>query len=185
MRAAPFATLAVCGSLILGATGCGGGGSSSEDVDPSLLAPSKAGYISQADGLCAFYQDRTERQARDAFGLGSDDFRVLKSGGVVFRPGKRPEDSAITSFVSSTVVPNLSDELGELRALRPPSGDEAALESIYGEAEGAANQLAADPAAALDPARMRSLFRPPLKAARGFGFRVCGEPPPTVPGGAG
>jgi hypothetical protein len=177
-----IASAAACGSLILGAAGCGGGGSS-EDVDPALLAPSKAGYISQADGLCGFYQDRTKSQAQDAFGLGSGDFKVLKSGDVVFRPGKRPADEAITSFVSSTVVPDLHNELGELRAIRPPNGDEAMLTAVYDDAQRAADALGSDPSAALDPARMKALFGPPLQSARAYGFRICGARPPTVPAG--
>jgi hypothetical protein len=178
MRAAAVAALA----LAAGAAGCGGD-SSSEDVDPALLAPSKAGYISQADGLCGFYQDRTKSQAQDAFGLGAGDFKVLESGDVRFRPGKRPSNEEITGFVTSAVVPDLHDELGELRAIRPPTGDEGLLTSVYDDAQRAADSLGDDPAAALDPARMKALFGPPLKSARAYGFRICGARPPTVPAG--
>jgi hypothetical protein len=166
----------------VGAAGCGGG-SSSEDVDPALLAPSKAGYISQADGLCGFYQDRTKSEAQEAFGLGAGDFKVLKSGDVRFRPGKRPADDDIVGFVQSAVVPDLQDELGELRAIRPPNEDEGLLTSVYDDAQRAADSLGSDPSAALDPARMRALFGPPLESARAYGFRICGARPPTVPAG--
>jgi hypothetical protein len=167
-------------ALAAGAAGCGDGG---EEGSADLLVPSKAGYISQADGLCGFWQDRTERQGREAFELGSGDFKVLESGEVEFRPGKRPADPEITSFVAGTVVPNLRDQLEELRALTPPEDHAAPIALLYDQAQVGADGLAADPAAALDPARMKDLFGPPLESARAYGFRICGAPPPTVPAG--
>lgn len=170
--------IASCGTGIV--TGCGGD-SGGQEVDTALLAPSRSGYISQADGLCGFYQDRTERQGREALGLGAGDFRLLDSGDVVFKPGRRPPDSAIARFVAEVAVPNLDDQLAELRAIQPPSGDEARLGAIYESTGQAAQKLAAEPAQALDPARMSALFDPPLKLARAYGFRLCGAPPPSVP----
>lgn len=172
--------LAACGSLLVGAAGCGGEGGD-ETVDPALLAPSRAGYISRADGLCGFYQERTESQGRAQLGLAPADFRILDSGEVVFKPGRRPPDTAIAAFVTGVAVPNLTDELGELRAIQVPAGDEAELSANYAATERANRILAADPAQALDPARMKSIFDPALKRARGYGFRICGATPPSVP----
>ncbi len=167
----------------MGAAGCGGGDAGSEEVDTALLAPSKPGYISRADGLCGFYQDRTERQGREQLGLAAGDFRILDSGEVVFKPGRRPPDAAITGFVSGVAVPNLTDELGELRAIQPPAGEEPALTAVYDATEAASAKLAAEPPLALDPAAMKTTFAPALKLARSYGFRVCGAQPPSVPSG--
>jgi hypothetical protein len=164
------------------ATGCGGADHGVE-VDPALLAPSRAGYISRADGLCGFYQDRTERQGREALGLSARDFRLLDSGRIVFRPGRRPSDAAIAAFVADVAVPNLSAQLAELRALQPPRGEQSRLTEIYDTLEAATAKLAADPRRALQPAAMAALFAPPLKLARGYGFRICGARPPSVPAG--
>jgi hypothetical protein len=182
LRARLIATVAL--ALATGpVTGCGGGGN--VELGTEVLAPSRASYISQADGFCGFYQDRIERNGHERLGLRGGDFRVLPSGDVVFRPGRRPPDAQILGFVSEVAVPELQAQLGELRALTQPAGDEAQLTAIYDGAEQATAQLAADPRLALDPAKMTALFNPPRRAARRYGFQICGARPPTVPSASG
>ena len=162
------------------AAGCGD--DNHTDIGTVSLAPSRGGYVSNADAVCALYQDRIERNGRRRLGLQGSDFRVADSGQVVFKPGRRPSDSEIVGFVSDVAVPELEAQLSELRTLTRPAGDEQKLDSIYDAAARATGILAVDPTLALDPARMRSLFTPPLRNARGYGFRICGARPPTVPG---
>jgi hypothetical protein len=177
---AALATVAVTAAV----AGCGGSDNHT-DLGTVSLAPSRADYISQADGVCGLYQDRIERNGRDQLGLRGGDFRVLESGRVVFKPGRRPPDAAILGFISGVAVPELQAQLGELRALEPPTGDEAQVAAIYDAVDRATGALAADPRLALDEARMRALFTPPLRSARRYGFRVCGARPPTVPATTG
>ena len=162
------------------AAGCGD--DNHTDIGTVSLAPSRGGYVSNADAVCALYQDRIERNGRRRLGLHGTDFRVADSGQVVFKPGRRPSDSEIVGFVSDVAVPELEAQLSELRTLTRPDGDEGKLDSIYDAAARATGILAVDPTLALDPARMRSLFTPPLRNARAYGFRICGARPPTVPG---
>ena len=162
------------------AAGCGD--DSHTDLGTVSLAPSRAGYISNADAVCALYQDRIERNGRQSLGLHGSDFRVADSGEVVFKPGRRPSDAEIVGFVSDVAVPELEAQLSELRTLTRPKGDEQRLNAIYDAAARATGILAVDPTLALDPARMQALFTPPLRNARAYGFRICGARPPTVPG---
>jgi hypothetical protein len=166
------------------AAGCGGS-DNHVDLGTQSLAPSRTDYISRADGVCGLYQDRIERNGRERLGLRGDDFRVLGSGRVVFKPGRRPPDAEIVGFISEVAVPELQAQLDELRALEPPTGDEAQVAAIYDAAGRATTALAADPRVALDEARMRALFTAPLRTARRYGFRVCGARPPTVPAASG
>jgi hypothetical protein len=177
---AALATIAVAAVV----AGCGGN-DNHVDIGTVSLAPSRTDYISRADGVCGLYQDRIERNGRAQLGLRGSDFRVLASGRVVFKPGRRPPDAAILGFISGIAVPELQAQLGELRALEPPTADAAQVTAIYDEAGRATAALAADPRLALDEARMRALFTPPLRSARRYGFRVCGARPPTVPSTTG
>jgi hypothetical protein len=178
--------IAVAGLALSGALLAGCGGSDNHvDLGTVSLAPSRTDYISRADGVCGLYQDRIERNGRERLGLRGGDFRVLDSGRIVFKPGRRPPDAEILGFISEIAVPELQAQLGELRALEPPAGDEAQVAAIYDSAGRATAALAADPRLALDEARMRALFTAPLRSARGYGFRVCGARPPTVPAASG
>jgi hypothetical protein len=167
-------------AVLAGAAGAGCGGDDAT-VTTGPLVPSKPDYISQADGLCAFYQDRIERTGRDQLGLRANDFRVLPSGRVVFRPGRRPSDARIEAFVDQVAVPNLRQQLDELRALTPPTGEEARVATTFDAAGRAIESLAADPAVATDSGRTARLFDPALRSARAYGFKVCGYPPSAVP----
>jgi hypothetical protein len=164
--------------------GCGEGSGGSATVSPEDLIPNKKGYVSQADGLCAFYQDRIERLGEDRLGLDANDFKVLRSGRVLFKPGRRPSDAELQGFVTEIAAPNLQEQLGELRALTPPRGDDQRVAAVFDAAEAAVDGLAADPRIATDSGGTARLFAPALRAARGYGFRVCGYPPSAVPGEA-
>jgi hypothetical protein len=138
------------------------------------LVPSKPDYISQADGLCAFYESRVEELGRKRFGLNAKDFKVLPSGQIVFRSGHRPSDAAIEDFVLHTAVPELREELDEVRAITPPAGDEAEVGAIYDSAARAVDGPEADPATLSDDDAVRRLFADARRAGHSYGLRECG-----------
>jgi hypothetical protein len=138
------------------------------------LVPSKRDYISQADALCAFYESRVEELGRKRFGLNAKDFKVLPSGQIVFRAGHRPSDAAIEDFVLGTAIPNLREELDEVRAITPPTGDEGEVAAIHDAAARAVDGLEAEPAAFADDAAVRRLFADARRAGRRYGLRECG-----------
>jgi hypothetical protein len=171
--------LAVLPALILApvAAGCGdddAGGDGDRVSTSGPLVPSKHDYISQADGLCAFYETRVEELGRERFGLNAKDFKVLPSGQIVFRAGHRPSDAAIEDFVLEVAVPTLREELDEVRAITPPTGDEAQVAAIYDAAARAVDGLETDPAAFADDAAVRRLFADARRIGRRYGLRECG-----------
>jgi hypothetical protein len=157
------------------AAGCGGDdGSGAVTVATTELVPSKSDYVSQADGLCAFYESRVEELGRKRFGLNAKDFEVLESGQIVFKPGRRPPDAQIEDFVLNTAVPNFGEELDELRALTPPRGDERRVAAIYDAVERAVNQLAANPQSFVDDVAVSRLFSEARQVGRAYGMKECG-----------
>jgi hypothetical protein len=158
------------------ALGCGeeedGGGDGA--VPPQALIPSKPDYVSQADGLCAFYESRVEELGRKRFGLNAKDFEVLESGRIVFKPGRRPPDAEVEEFVANTAVPNFREELEEVRALTPPRGDQRRVDAIYDAVEGAVDRLEADPQSFVDDAAVSRLFAEARRIGRAYGLRECG-----------
>jgi hypothetical protein len=170
--------LAVLPALMLApaAAGCGDddGGNGDRVTTSGPLVPSKRDYTSQADGLCAFYESRVEELGRERFGLNAKDFKVLPSGQIVFRAGHRPSDAAIEDFVHGTAVPNLREELDEVRAITPPAGDEARVAAIYDAAARAVDHLEADPATFADDEAVRRLFADARRVGRRYGLRECG-----------
>jgi hypothetical protein len=169
--------VAVVPALILApaAVGCVDDEDGGDQVTTSgPLVPSERDYISQADGLCAFYESRVEELGRERFGLNAKDFKVLPSGQIVFRAGRRPSDTAIEDFVLGITVPNLREELAEVRAVTPPVGDEARVAAIYDAAARAVDRLKADPATFADDEAVRMLFADARRIGRRYGLRECG-----------
>jgi hypothetical protein len=169
--------IAVLLALVAGpvAVGCGGDdGSGAVTVVTTELVPSKHDYISQADGLCAFYESRVEELGRKRFGLNAKDFRVLESGRIVFRPGHRPPDAQIEDFVLNTAVPNFREELDELRSLTTPRGNERRVAAIYDSVEDAVDELEANPQSFADDAAVSRLFADARRVGRAYGLKECG-----------
>jgi hypothetical protein len=156
---------------VLVGTGCGE--DPGEEIGTEVLVPSRSGYIAQAEGTCAIYEDRIELLAEERFDIRARDLRV-KGNRVVFKPGRRPSDAEIESFGTEVAVPNLRDQLTELRALTQPPGDEARLAAIYDAAERAIDALEADPGVLGDQRAASDLFAESRRLARRYGLGICG-----------
>ncbi len=94
-------------------TGCGGGGSSAVPTTTTTTAPplTKTQYIREANSICT-----SMNAAIDAVPDPGDDKEKLAAG-----------LDQVTSIAKAS--------LAKLRALRPPAGDEAALEAIYAKVD--------------------------------------------------
>ena len=111
--------------FLLALAGCGGGddgGSVTTDAD--VLVPSKRDYIVQADTICGQSEQGVQTDAEVTLGLSADDFKVAPSGEIVFKAGRRPSDAEIRAFGTDVVIPRLREQIADLRALTPPTGDE-------------------------------------------------------------
>jgi hypothetical protein len=143
-------------------------------TDADLLIPSKRDYIVQADTICANQEQAIETEAEVGLGIDANDFRVLPSGEIVFKPGRRPSAERIERFGAEVVIPNLRGQLADVRALTPPLGDEQAVAEIYDTAERGVDRLAADPALFNDRAAVRRELGQARRLARRYGFFECG-----------
>jgi hypothetical protein len=106
--------------------------------------------------------------------IDSRDFRVTQSGAIVFKPGRRPSPAAIERFGTATAIPALRKQIADLRALTPPTGDEAELAAIYDSADGAIDRLAADPSLFNDQGAVARELGEARRLGRRYGFFNCG-----------
>jgi hypothetical protein len=159
-------------ALALGACGGDDGGSVTTDVDE--LVPSKRDYIIQADTICSDAEQRIQTELEAGLGISSNDFRLLPSGEIVFKPGRRPSDDRIQSFGTDVAIPNLREQLADLRALTPPTGDEQAVAEIYDQAQQGLDRLADDPALFNDQGAVRRALTEARRLGRRYGFFECG-----------
>jgi hypothetical protein len=93
---------------------------------------------------------------------------------VLFKPGRRPSDAEFQSFATETAVPNLRDQLDDLRALTVPPGDETTVAGIYDATEEAVEALETDPGLLADQAATRRVFAEARRLARAYGMTICG-----------
>ncbi|MDQ2700779.1 MAG: hypothetical protein M3Y23_05560 [Actinomycetota bacterium] len=140
-----LAALLSAGALV--AAGCGGDDDSSSD-EP---APTQAAYIEEADAICA--EDQTELQEITA-DLPNDI--------------EAPESQAA---ISDEILPLYQDQVGELRDITPPEGDEDTTAAIYDSVEEALAKIEEDPSALGDAAT----FEEANTLATDYGLTVCGS----------
>ena len=161
--------------FVLALAGCGGDdGGDGVTTDADVLVPSKRDYIVQADTICAQSEQGVESEAEVALGIGADDFEVASSGEIVFKAGRRPSDAEIRAFGTDTVVPRLREQIADLRALTPPTGDEQEVARIYDAAEAGIEKLAADPSLFNDQGAVARELNQAERLARSYGFFNCG-----------
>ena len=154
--------------------GCGGDDDGDVTVDADSLVPSKRDYIVQADTICANVSQSIETAAEASFRISSKDFTLKPNGEIVFKPGRRPSDAEIERFGTETVVPAFRAQLTDLRALTPPSGDEATVDAIYDAAERGVDALRADPSLFTDSDAVRAELAEARRLGRAYGFFDCG-----------
>jgi hypothetical protein len=130
-----------------GATGATGA------ADVSL---ERAELIEQADEICAEGDRQIDAEAQEVFG-GSQ---------------QEPPAAEQEAFVTETVIPNIQNQIDQLRDLDPPEEDAEEFTAILDEAQSALDDLEQDPGAFVgggeDP------FAEVNQRAREFGLRDCG-----------
>jgi hypothetical protein len=87
--------------------------------------------------------------------------------------GEAPSIDAINEFVRSTFVPAVREELGQIRAVGFPLGDENRLNGVLFDMEALLDDLAADPEAVFD--RPDDPFADINERLDDYGLTVCGS----------
>jgi hypothetical protein len=138
------------------AVGCGddddngnGGG------DDSL---SKAEYIERGDQICRAGDREIERDAESEFG----DLQ------------EQPSREDLVGFVEDVVIPNIEDQIAELRDLPAPEGDEDTVNAIYDAADESIETVKENPEAAVSEGADNP-FEETNRLARDYGFEACGD----------
>jgi hypothetical protein len=133
------------------AVGCGG----DDDEDAATEAPSKGEFIKQADQICAQGDKEIEQAAGDVFGQGQ-------------QPSQQEEDR----FITKTVIPNVQQQVDDVRALTPPEGDEQQVAAILDSAQKGIDAVEEDPSVLTrgggDP------FAESDRLASDYGLKECG-----------
>ena len=162
----------VASAFLLAACGDDGGGGATTDAD--VLVPSKRDYIVSADTICSRSQDALQNQAELELKIDANDFRVTQAGEIVFKPGRRPSVAEIERFGTEVAVPALREQVADLRALTPPSGDDAELAAIYDSADAAIDRLAAEPSLFNQEGAVARELNEARGLGRQYGFFNCG-----------
>jgi hypothetical protein len=144
----------VAGAVIALATGCG-----DEPVATTISSGreplSKAEFLQEADRICFAVESKIEA-ALDNYATG----------------GRKPDPAEVRRVALGIVVPKLRSEADTIRLLEPPPEDAAKIEAILEATERGADQIEADPAAAVD--RVPSGLREAERLARAYGSQQCG-----------
>jgi hypothetical protein len=140
----------------LAASGCGG----DDDEDTTAAggeAPSKQEFISEADAIC--------RQG---------DKEIEQAAGREFGKGQEPSQQEQQQFVTDTVVPNIKNQIDEIRALTPPQGDEGRITAILDAAESGLDKIERNPSVLNEGGGGANPFAQANKLAGEYGLTACG-----------
>ena len=150
------ASLVVLALVALAAivAGCG-----SDDSDTTATESlTKAEFIKQGDAICKKGNDQSEGEAEEF--AEENDFTLEKAS-----------KEQLEEAVAEVLVPNLNQQVEDIRALGVPEGDEEQVEEILDSLEGAASEIEDDPGMVFDG----EVLEKPGKLAGAYGFEVCGQ----------
>jgi hypothetical protein len=148
-----FVAAAIAVALVV--AGCGGGG----DSGTTASSISKEEFISKADAIC---KKGTERM-QAAIG------RLLKKQPNITKVTKDEQEK----IVATVMVPSVSREVKELRALGVPDGDEERVDAIIAALEEGVETAERDPEAVTNSSEV--IFGIASRLAGEYGAEVCGS----------
>jgi hypothetical protein len=165
-------------ALIMVVAGCGGGGSSSVElnsaVSPESAVSAKEAFIEEVDAECADYQARTAP-------IKSEIEEIEGSAAP-----ESPQNEARLGELLRAIVDHAEVELGSIRELEPPPASKSVFETMLDTAE-EANGLGAEAGKALEEgetprfAELAKELEPAnaqsKKMAERYGLKVCGQEP--------
>jgi hypothetical protein len=132
--------------------GCG----SSDSTTDSTASLSKAEFVKQGNAICA--------AGNKEINAGFEELSFNKKTG--------PTEAQIEEVAEDTLVPSVTKQIGEIRALGAPSGEEEAVETFLENAEKDVEDVEEDPSSVAgngDP------FAGVNKEAKAIGLDACAE----------
>jgi hypothetical protein len=121
-------TAAVTIAAALAVAGCGSS-STSTTTTGAQAALTKSQFLAKGNAIC-----KKGNQA------------INKAAHEQFTQGQKPSQSQVQDFVTTTVIPNIQEQITAIGALPPPSGDEAQVKKIVDDAQASLDKGKQDPA---------------------------------------
>ena len=136
------------------ATGCGGGGSS------TTASITKAEFVKKGNAICTAGNERVQ----------SEFEAYAKKAGL--KEGEEPGKAEDEELAETILLPSVSQEIEEIKALGIPSEEGEDAEAVIESAEESIAKGEEDPAAVVTSA---SAFTKTNELAHEYGLTVCGE----------
>jgi hypothetical protein len=136
-----------------------GCGSSSDDETTSLT---KAQFVAQADAVCKKGNAEIEFEF-EAFAEKND-----------IKENEEPSQAQQAELSETILVPNVTNQAEEIRALEAPSGDEDEISAMLDSLDEGVEEVEADPQAPFE-SNQPNPFGPANKLAKEYGLKVCGQ----------
>jgi hypothetical protein len=131
--------------------GCGGGGATTG----ASTEITKADWIAQADAICTKGDAAVQVQAKKTFG-----------------GAKKPSTKDQVAFMTDYAIPSINEEVGQIRSLPMPAGDEQTISQFLDDAEAGAAEAKKDPAGF--PKSAPTLDKSSGEA-KAYGLKACGK----------
>jgi predicted outer membrane protein len=145
--------------LALAIAGCGG-----DDDDEAAASPiTKAEFIKQADAACK----KGEQQTQVAFGAFVAERRQEGEASL------KPNQETYSELVDAALVPQVEQEVAELRELGAPAGDEEQVDAFVDAREEAIELAEANPSASVTDGS--KIFGKSDTLAAEYGLKICGS----------
>jgi hypothetical protein len=151
MRSSLYGGLAVAAILTVGLVLVACGSSN----DNSTTALSKAAFLKQGNAICKRGNQQINAASKTAF------------------TSKKPSQAELNKFVNGTLIPAIQGQISGVKALAPPTGDEAKVTAIVDSAQAALDKGKKDPT--LFTSNKGDPFAQANKLATAYGLTVCGS----------
>lgn len=153
MLSRPVVLLFMLLALLTPLMGCGGGGGAEVSTTVTTTTLSKAAYIARAGKLCAKAGERM-------------------LNGMTSTPADGSTEAAQMEELSESVLrPDVEMEIGELRELGAPAGDEKQIEAFLAEMQAGLEASSERPITSLEAFGIG--FRPFDRSVKAYGLKGC------------
>jgi hypothetical protein len=136
--------------------GCGG-----SDDESSTNSLTKAEFLKQGNAICRKGNAKIESEF--------EEFAEKHH----FKENEKPSEPVLEEATETILVPAISGQVEEIRALGTPEGDEGEVDKILSGAEEAVKEAEEDPVAFAEEESPK--LTQVNKEARAYGLTVCGE----------
>jgi hypothetical protein len=157
-----LALIVALAALALAVAGCGSSDDSTTDdgTTEATASLTKAEFIKQGNAICKTSNEELDSQFEEF----SEENDISENE----EPSKELQEEAAETIL----VPGVSEQLEELRALGTPEDDNGEGDAILTSAEEALEEIEDDPSSAFSE---DSGFEEVNKEATAYGLTVCGE----------